>query len=86
MEQIEHPLFSATITSTTTGTGLAVHTELDTGTCPTGAQITGEQTAALRCAATSATATELHRAGHNPRPARTRCATLAELTAYTAQA
>jgi hypothetical protein len=42
-----HEVIVAAIASTTTGTGLAVHAELDTGTYPTGAQITGGQMAAL---------------------------------------
>jgi hypothetical protein len=42
-----HEVIVAAIASTTTGTGLTVRAELDTGTCPTGVQITDEQMAAL---------------------------------------
>jgi len=42
-----HEVIVAAIASTTTGTGLTVRAELDTGTYPTGAQITGAQMAAL---------------------------------------
>jgi len=42
-----HEVIVAAIASTTTSTGLTVRAELDTGTYPTGAQITGEQMAAL---------------------------------------
>jgi hypothetical protein len=42
-----HEVIVAAIASTTTGTGLTVRAELDTGTYPTGAQITGEQMEAL---------------------------------------
>jgi Rhodopirellula transposase DDE domain len=42
-----HEVIVAAIASTTTHAGLTVRAELDTGTYPTGAQITGEQMAAL---------------------------------------
>jgi transposase len=42
-----HEVIVAAISSTTTGTGLRVHAELDTGIYPTGVRITGEQMAAL---------------------------------------
>src|SRR5215471_15700002 len=42
-----HEVIVAAIAATTTGTGLSVRAELDTGTYPTGVQITDEQMAAL---------------------------------------
>jgi hypothetical protein len=42
-----HQVIVAAICATTTGTGLKVHAELDTGTCPPGATISDEQMAAL---------------------------------------
>ena len=42
-----HEVIVAAIASTTTGTGLSVRAELDTGTYPAGVQITDEQMAAL---------------------------------------
>jgi hypothetical protein len=42
-----HEVIVAAISATTTGTGLRVRAELDTGTCPPSAKISDEQMAAL---------------------------------------
>jgi Rhodopirellula transposase DDE domain len=42
-----HEVIVAAIVSTTTGTGLTVRAELDTGTYPTGVPVSDEQMAAL---------------------------------------
>jgi len=42
-----HEVIVAAIASTTTGTGLTVRAELDTGTYPTGVPVSDEQMAAL---------------------------------------
>jgi Rhodopirellula transposase DDE domain len=42
-----HEVIIQAISATTTGTGLQVHAELDTGTCPAGVTISDEQMAAL---------------------------------------